>query len=173
MPERLTIITIQKIQKRKKRFIMPHPMTQDEKYKMMTEAPIPPLIGKLAVPTIVSMLITSIYNMADTFFVGRIGTSATAAVGIVFPVMAVIQALGFFCGHGSWFEGYEIRTAACRDRLFRCIDTGFGGNGAGIIFSGSFGGSSWLYRDNSSVYQGLSSHYPHRSTLHDCTAGTE
>ena len=61
-----------KIQKRKKRFIMPHPMTQDEKYKMMTEAPIPPLIGKLAVPTIVSMLITSIYNMADTFFVGRI-----------------------------------------------------------------------------------------------------
>ena len=80
---------------------MPHPMTQDEKYKMMTEAPIPPLIGKLAVPTIVSMLITSIYNMADTFFVGRIGTSATAAVGVVFPVMAVIQALGFFCGHGS------------------------------------------------------------------------
>lgn len=78
-----------------------HSMTQDEKYKMMTEAPIPPLIGKLAVPTIISMLITSIYNMADTFFVGRIGTSATAAVGVVFPIMAVIQALGFFCGHGS------------------------------------------------------------------------
>lgn len=80
---------------------MPHSMTQDDKYRMMTEAPIPPLIGKLAVPTIISMLITSIYNMADTFFVGRIGTSATAAVGVVFPVMAVIQALGFFCGHGS------------------------------------------------------------------------
>ncbi|WP_373212044.1 MATE family efflux transporter [Ruminococcus sp. 5_1_39BFAA] len=80
---------------------MSHSMTQDEKYKMMTEAPIPPLIGKLAVPTIISMLITSIYNMADTFFVGRIGTSATAAVGVVFPIMAIIQALGFFCGHGS------------------------------------------------------------------------
>lgn len=80
---------------------MPHPMTQDEKFKMMTETPIPPLVGKLAVPTIISMLITSFYNMADTFFVGRIGTSATAAVGVVFPVMAVIQALGFFCGHGS------------------------------------------------------------------------
>lgn len=80
---------------------MPHAMSQDEKYKMMTESPIPPLIGKLAVPTIISMLITSFYNMADTFFVGRLGTSATAAVGVVFPVMAVIQALGFFCGHGS------------------------------------------------------------------------
>lgn len=68
---------------------------------MMTEMPIPGLIGKLALPTIISMLITSFYNMADTFFVGKIGTSATAAVGVVFPVMAVIQALGFFCGHGS------------------------------------------------------------------------
>lgn len=68
---------------------------------MMTEAPIPGLIGRLAVPTIISMLISSFYNMADTFFVGRISTSATAAVGVVFPVMAIIQALGFFCGHGS------------------------------------------------------------------------
>nr|WP_089982120.1 MATE family efflux transporter [Clostridium sp. C105KSO13] len=76
-------------------------MSQSEKYKMMTESPIPGLIGKLAVPTIISMLITSIYNMADTFFVGRIGTSATAAVGLSFPIMAIIQAMGFFCGHGS------------------------------------------------------------------------
>jgi putative MATE family efflux protein len=76
-------------------------MSQDEKFQMMTEAPIPGLIGRLAVPTIISMLITSFYNMADTFFVGRVGTSATAAVGVAFPIMAVIQALGFFCGHGS------------------------------------------------------------------------
>lgn len=76
-------------------------MSQDEKYQMMTETPIPKLIGRLAVPTIISMLVTSFYNMADTFFVGKIDTSATAAVGIVFPVMAIIQALGFFCGHGS------------------------------------------------------------------------
>lgn len=80
---------------------MQHTMSQDEKYRMMTENPIPGLIGRLAVPTIISMLVTSFYNMADTFFVGRIGTSATAAVGVAFPVMAVIQALGFFCGHGS------------------------------------------------------------------------
>ena len=76
-------------------------MSQEEKYQMMTETPIPKLIGRLAVPTIISMLVTSFYNMADTFFVGKIDTSATAAVGIVFPVMAMIQALGFFCGHGS------------------------------------------------------------------------
>ena len=76
-------------------------MAQEQKFEMMTEAPIPGLIGRLAVPTIISMLITSFYNMADTFFVGKIGTSATAAVGVVFPVMAIIQALGFFCGHGS------------------------------------------------------------------------
>lgn len=68
---------------------------------MMTETPIPRLVGKLAVPTIISMLITSFYNMADTFFVGRIGTSATAAVGVTFPIMAIMQAFGFFCGHGS------------------------------------------------------------------------
>lgn len=67
----------------------------------MATAPIPGLIARLAVPTIISMLITSFYNMADTFFVGRIGTSATAAVGVVFPLMSVIQALGFFFGHGS------------------------------------------------------------------------
>lgn len=76
-------------------------MTGKEKYQMMLEAPIPPLIGRLAVPTIISMLVTSFYNMADTFFVGKLGTSATAAVGVAFPVMAIIQALGFFCGHGS------------------------------------------------------------------------
>lgn len=68
---------------------------------MMTETPIPRLVSKLAVPTIISMLITSFYNMADTFFVGRIGTSATAAVGVTFPIMAIMQAFGFFCGHGS------------------------------------------------------------------------
>ena len=67
----------------------------------MTQTPIPKLISQLAVPTIISMLVTSFYNMADTFFVGKINTSATAAVGVVFPLMTIIQAFGFFCGHGS------------------------------------------------------------------------
>lgn len=68
---------------------------------MMTKTPIPKLILTLSVPTIISMLVTAIYNTADTFFVGRISTQATAAVGLVFTVMALIQAIGFFCGHGS------------------------------------------------------------------------
>lgn len=75
--------------------------SQEEKYKTMTEKPVSSLICRLAVPTIISMLVTSFYNMADTFFVARIGTSATAAVGISFALMAIIQAFGFFCGHGS------------------------------------------------------------------------
>lgn len=74
---------------------------QIERYKMMTGMPVPRLIRKLALPTIFSMLVTSFYNMADTFFVGRISTQATAAVGLVFSLMALIQAIGFFCGHGS------------------------------------------------------------------------
>ena len=71
------------------------------RYEFMTQTPVPALIGRLAVPTIISMLVTGIYNTADTFFVGKISTQATAAVGLVFSVMAIIQALGFFCGHGS------------------------------------------------------------------------
>ncbi len=67
----------------------------------LTKTPVPRLIVKLAIPTILSMLVTGIYNTADTFFVGKISTQATAAVGLVFSVMAIIQALGFFCGHGS------------------------------------------------------------------------
>lgn len=74
---------------------------RQQKFDRMTKTPIPRLIGELAIPTIISMLVTSFYNMADTFFVGKINTSATAAVGIVFPLMTMIQAFGFFCGHGS------------------------------------------------------------------------
>ena len=75
-----------------------------DKYTYMTETPVPKLITELVVPTIISMLITGIYNTADTYFVGRVpgeATAATAAVGLVFPLMAVIQAFGFFFGHGS------------------------------------------------------------------------
>ena len=71
------------------------------RFRDMTETPVPKLITRLSVPTIISMLVTAIYNAADTFFVGRISTEATAAVGLAFSAMAVIQALGFFCGQGS------------------------------------------------------------------------
>lgn len=76
-------------------------MNQEEKYIQMTTTPIPGLVCSLAVPTIISMLVTSFYNMADTFFVGKLDTQSTAAVGVVFSIMAIIQAVGFFFGHGS------------------------------------------------------------------------
>ena len=72
-----------------------------DRHRYLTETPVPKLIRTLAVPTIISMLVTGIYNSADTYFVGRISTQATAAVGLVFSVMAIIQAFGFFCGQGS------------------------------------------------------------------------
>ena len=72
-----------------------------EQFRKMMETPIPKLILSLAAPTILSMLITSIYNLADTFFVGQISTSASGAVGIVSSLMAILQALGFMLGHGS------------------------------------------------------------------------
>lgn len=76
-------------------------MSQNEKIQYMLNEPIQKLILQMSVPTIISMLVTSFYNMADTFFVGKINTQATAAVGVVFSVMAFIQACGFFFGHGS------------------------------------------------------------------------
>ncbi len=78
-----------------------HPKQTMSQYDKMVETPIPPLIISLAVPTIISMLVTSIYNMADTYFVSQLGTSAAGAVGIVFSLMAIIQAVGFTLGMGS------------------------------------------------------------------------
>ena len=74
---------------------------QQAQFDKMTKTPIPRLVMGLAVPTILSMLITSIYNLADTFFVGQISTSASGAVGVVSSLMAVIQAVGFMLGHGA------------------------------------------------------------------------
>ena len=80
---------------------MPANDLSQQQYHKMTETPIPGLILSLAAPTILSMLITSIYNLADTFFVGQLSTSASGAVGIVSSLMAIIQALGFMFGHGA------------------------------------------------------------------------
>ncbi len=70
------------------------------RHDYLTKTPVPKLIMSLAVPTIISMLVTGIYNTADTFFVGKISTQATAAVGLVFSIMTIIQAVGFFFGQG-------------------------------------------------------------------------
>ena len=73
-------------------------MTQ---YEKMTQTPIPKLILTMSVPTIISMLVTNIYNLVDTAFVGQLGNSASGAVGVVFGFMSIIQAFGFMFGQGS------------------------------------------------------------------------
>ncbi len=74
---------------------------QAAQYKKMTETPIPKLIISLSIPTIINMLVTNIYNLVDTAFVGRLGNSASGAIGIVFGYMAIIQAFGFMFGQGG------------------------------------------------------------------------
>ena len=79
--------------------------TQSEKseqqFKKMTQTPVNRLVFAMSIPTVISMMVSNIYNLADTYFVSSIGTSASGAVGIVFALMAIIQAFGFMVGHGS------------------------------------------------------------------------
>ncbi|MDE6470355.1 MAG: MATE family efflux transporter [Eubacterium sp.] len=71
------------------------------KYDRMANAPVKGLISSLAVPTIITMLVSAIYNMADSYFVGKIDTTSVASIGIVFSIMTLLQAIGFFLGNGS------------------------------------------------------------------------
>lgn len=73
----------------------------DLHYEKMTRTPVAKLILKLGIPTTISMLITSVYNMADTYFVGASGESAQAATGVLFTLQAVIQGIAFMLGHGG------------------------------------------------------------------------
>ena len=75
-------------------------MKYKSQYEMMTEKPIPGLIVKLGIPTMISMFVTTIYNMADSYFVGQINTSASGATSVVLGLMAILQAVGFMFGHG-------------------------------------------------------------------------
>lgn len=74
---------------------------QDAQHLRMTTAPVPGLILSLSVPSIITCIITSVYNMADTFFVAQLGTAAVAAVGVVFSISSVLSALGFWMGTGG------------------------------------------------------------------------
>jgi putative MATE family efflux protein len=97
-----------------------------DKFIRMTSAPVEGLIIRLALPSIAIMIVSALYNMADTFFVGYyLGTSAVAAVGIAFPLMAIIQAMGFFFGQGS--GNYVARALGARQstEASRMAATGF------------------------------------------------
>ena len=73
----------------------------DAHYVKMTQTPVAKLILQLGIPTTISMLITSIYNMADTYFVGNVGESAQAATGVLFTLQAILQGIAFMLGHGG------------------------------------------------------------------------
>ena len=114
----------------------------DAQYRKMTQTPIPRLVATLAVPTIISMLVTAVYNMADTFFVAQLGTSAAGAVGIVFSLMAVIQAIGFMLGMGAgnlvsrYLGAKEQRQADCAasTAFFTALAFGLGITVLGTLF---------------------------------------
>lgn len=72
------------------------------KREYMLTAPIMKLLIKLSIPTILGMLITVIYNITDTFFIGLLGNPMMiAAIGVSFTITSIIQATGFLIGYGS------------------------------------------------------------------------
>ncbi len=100
--------------------------TAESKLAHMLTTPIPALVLSLSIPTIISMLITAFYNMVDTYFVGLINNpSATGAVGVCLPLMAILQAVGFMFGHGS--GNYISRALGAKDmeNARRMASTGF------------------------------------------------
>ena len=100
-------------------------VSQEARYRQMMEEPVHTLIPRLAVPTIVSMLVTAVYNMADTYFVSQLGTSPSAAVGVVFSLMTGIQAVAFMIGMGCGNEIARLLGQKEVEEAERYVATGF------------------------------------------------
>lgn len=97
----------------------------EAQYRRMTETPVARLVLMLGLPTTVSMLITNIYNMADSYFVSRISLSAGGATSVVFGVMAILQAFGFMFGHGAGSHISRLLGSRQIDQASRYASTGF------------------------------------------------
>ena len=114
----------------------------NKQFEYMTKTPIPKLILQLGIPTTISMLVTNIYNMADTYFVGTLGTSASGAVGVVFGLMSIIQALGFTLGHGAGSiisrklgaKEYSVANLVASTSFFTSLIVGLFVTIVGIVF---------------------------------------
>lgn len=91
----------------------------------MTKTPVSRLIIKLSIPAIISMMVTNVYNLVDTAFVGQLGNSASGAVGIVFGFMAVLQAIGFMFGNGSGSIISRLLGAKNTEQASKIASTGF------------------------------------------------
>ena len=112
---------------------MTQQMTQ---YDKMTKTPLVKLIVSLGIPTTISMLVTSIYNMADTYFVGTLGESPQAATGILFTLQAIIQAVAFMLGQGSGTMVSKALADRNKEEASEYVSTGF--------FTGIFAGAAFL-----------------------------
>ncbi|MCI6005159.1 MAG: hypothetical protein SOY73_06485 [Blautia sp.] len=91
---------------------------ENRQYTKMTQTPVWKLVMMLGLPTTVSMLITNIYNTADTFFVSKISVSASGATGSVFALMAILQAFGFTAPFPQGENGYKNPYPICDQRYF-------------------------------------------------------
>lgn len=100
-------------------------LTEEEKFRQMMEEPVQTLIPRLALPSMVSMIVVAVYNMADTFFVSQLGTSASGAVGIVYSMMAIIQAIAFMIGMGCGNEISRLLGAKKQEEAERFVAIGF------------------------------------------------
>lgn len=98
---------------------------QEAMYKRMTEEKVSKLVLKLATPTILAMLTTNFYNLADTFFVSRISTTASAAVGVTFSIMIIIQSIGFFFGQGAANNVSALLGQKDNEKASRLFSTAF------------------------------------------------
>lgn len=101
---------------------------EQDRFIQMTQSPLKGLILRMAVPSMASMLVTAIYNVVDTYFVGFIGTSATGAVGVVFSLMAIIMAMGLFLAKvpatpypGPWGSNGRRRHPICYPQGFSAV----------------------------------------------------
>ena len=108
--------------------------TSELHYKKMTETPVAKLIVTLGIPTTISMLITSIYNMADTYFVGSLGESAQAATGVMYTLQCIIQGIAFMLGHGGGTFISKYLAARDQDKASSYISSAFfAGGTAGLV----------------------------------------
>ncbi|MBR3766640.1 MAG: MATE family efflux transporter [Clostridia bacterium] len=100
-------------------------VSAEEQYRKMTQTPVAKLIITLGIPTTISMLITNIYNMADSYFVSGISLSAGGATSIVFGVMAILQAFGFMFGHGAGSHISRMLGSKQLEKASKFASTGF------------------------------------------------
>jgi len=111
----------------------------DLHYQKMTTTPVASLVVRLGIPTTISMLITNIYNMADTYFVGTLGESAQAATGILFTLQAIIQAIAFMMGQGSGTMVSKALADKDRTQASEYVSTAFFSGGLAALLLSVFG----------------------------------